>query len=86
MTPAGRRWLLGAVILTAAGVGYGAWVRQRTEGYYIGLSLERLRHAHTSDRQRLRMACLGAHGRLDAAQGHPRQFCVPLLKEAGLLP
>ena len=81
-----RRWLLIPLILSAAGMGYWAWVVQRTEDVYTGVSLERLRNAHISDSQRLRMACLGAHGRLDAARGHPRDFCRPFLREAGLLP
>ena len=81
-----RRWLLIPLILSAAGMGYWAWVVQRTEDVYTGVSLERLRYAHISDSQRLRMACLGAHGRLDAARGHPRDFCRPFLREAGLLP
>jgi hypothetical protein len=67
-------------------MGYWAWVVQRTEDVYTGVSLERLRYAHLSDTQRLRMTCLGAHGRLDAARGHPRDFCRPFLREAGLLP
>lgn len=80
------RWLLIPLALLAAGLGYGSWVSQRTKGYYTGISLERLRYAHLSEQQRLRMACLGAHGRLDAAQGHPRDFCLPFLREASLLP
>ena len=72
--------------LLAAGLGYGAWVAQRNDGVYTGISLERLRYAQLSDQQRLRMTCLGAHGRQDAAQGHPRDFCLPFLKEAGLMP
>jgi hypothetical protein len=74
-----------AVLLTT-GAGYWSWVVQRTEGIYTGLSLERMRYAHLSEEQRLRMTCLGSHGRLDAARGHPRGFCVRFLKEAGLLP
>lgn len=81
-----RRWLLILLALLAAGISYGAWVVKRTEGIYTGFSVERLRYAHLSDSQRLRMACLGAHGRLDAARGHPRDFCRPFLREAGLLP
>jgi hypothetical protein len=81
-----RRWLLIPLILSGAGMGYWAWVVQRTEDVYTGVSLERLRYAHLSDTQRLRMTCLGAHGRLDAARGHPRDFCRPFLREAGLLP
>lgn len=81
-----RRWLLIPVALLVAGVGYAIWVVQRTEGLYTGVSLERLRYAHLSDTQRLQMTCLGAHGRQDAAQGHPRDFCRPFLREAGLLP
>jgi hypothetical protein len=81
-----RRWLLIPLIFSAAGMGYWAWVVQRTEDVYTGVSLERLRYAHFSDTPRLRMTCLGAHGRLDAARGHPRAFCVPFHREAGLLP
>jgi len=81
-----RRWLLIPLALLAAGLGYGAWVVQRTEGYFTGVSLERLRYAHLSDQQRMRMTCLGAHALHDAAQGHPRDFCRPFLREAGLLP
>ena len=81
-----RRWLLIPLILSGACMGYWAWVVQRTEDVYTGVSLERLRYAHISDSQHLRMACLGAHGRQDAAQGHPRDFCSPFLREAGLLP
>jgi hypothetical protein len=80
-----RRWLLIPLILSGAGMGYWAWVVQRTEDVYTGVSLERLRYAHLGDTQRLRMTCLGARGRLDAARGHPRDFCVPFLREAGLL-
>jgi len=74
------------VTLVAVGLSYSRWVRLRTENLYTGLSIERLRYAHLSDVQRLRMTCLGAHGRLDATKGHPRKFCRPFLKEAGLLP
>ena len=81
-----RRWLLIPLILSAAGMGYWAWVVQRTEDVYTGVSVERLRYAHISDSQRLRMAWLGGHGRQDAAQGQPRDFCSPFLREAGLLP
>ena len=61
------RWLLLPLALLMAGLGYWSWVVQRTEGTYTGISLERMRYAHLSDHQRLRMTCLGAHGRLDAA-------------------
>ncbi|MCP9913342.1 hypothetical protein KBZ07_07965 [Cyanobium sp. BA20m-14] len=81
-----RRWLLIPVILSGACMGYWAWLVQRTEDVYTGVSLERLRYAHLSDTQRRRMTCFGAHGRLDAARGHPRDFCRPFLREAGLLP
>lgn len=81
-----RRWLLIFLALLATGLGYGAWVVQRTEGVYTGVSLERLRYAHLSEQQRLRMTCLGAHGLQDAAQGHPRDVCRPFLREAELLP
>ena len=81
-----RRWLLIPLILSGAGMGYWAWVVQRTEGVYTGVSLERLHYAHLSDTHRLRMTCLGARGRLDAARGHPRDVCRPFLREAGLLP
>lgn len=81
-----RRCLLIPLALLIAEVGYWVWVVLRTEGYYTGVSLDRLRYAHLSDTHRLRMACLGAHGRLDAAHGHPMGFCRPFLREAGLLP
>ena len=81
-----RRWSLIRLILAGAGMGYWAWVRPRAEGVYPGVSLERLRYALLSDEQRLRMTCLGSQGRQDAAQGHPRDFCVPFLNEAGLMP
>ena len=67
-------------------MGYWAWVVQRTVGVYTGVSLERLRYAHLSDTQRLRMTCLGARGHLDVARGHPRDVCRPFLRESALLP
>lgn len=76
------RWLLIPLALLAAGFGYGAWVVQRTEDVYTGVSLERLRYAHLSDIKRLQITCLGAHGLQDAAEGHPRDFCRPFLREA----
>lgn len=81
-----RRWLLIPLILLGAGMGYWAWVVQRTEDVYTGVSLERLRYAHLSVTQRLQMTCIGAHGRLDAARGNPRNFCRPFLRKAGQLP
>ena len=81
-----RRWLLPPLAMLMSALGYWAWVVNRTEGIYTGLSLERVRYAHLSDAQRLRMTCLGAHGRQDAAEGHPRVVCLPFLREAGLLP
>lgn len=81
-----RRWLLPPLAVLMAGLGYWAWVMNRTEGIYTGLSPERVRYAHLSDEERLRMTCLGARAQLDAAKGHPRDFCLPFLKEAGLLP
>lgn len=73
-------------ILMAIGISsltlYGAWIYQRTEGYFVGVSWSRLRWAHMSDEQRDRATCLGAHGQQDAAEKHPRDFCkqfkVPL--------
>ena len=59
---------------------------QSTEDVYTEVSLERLGYANLSDTQRLRMTCIGAHCRQDAAQGHPRDLCVLFLNEAGLMP
>ena len=85
MDPMKRGFAITAT-LVAAGLGYCTWARLRTENVYTGFSIERLRYAHFSDNERLRMTCLGAHGRLDAIKGHPREFCRQFLKEAGLLP
>lgn len=79
-------WIVISLTLLATGLSYEAWVVKRTGGVYTGVSLERLRYAHLSDQQRLQMTCLGAHGRQDATLGHPRDFCQPFLKEAGLIP
>lgn len=81
-----RLWLLPPLAVLMGGLGYCAWVVNRTEGTYTRLSQERVRYAHLSDVERLQMTCLGAHGRLDASKGHPSDFCLPFLKEKGLLP
>jgi len=72
--------------LILIGVGYWVWVVHRTEGIYTGISLERLRYAHMSDQQRLRLTCLGARAALDAARGHARDHCLQFLQEANLAP
>jgi hypothetical protein len=80
------KWILPVTLLLAGGIlGYARWVYQRTEGIYTGISAERIKYAHISDADRDRMTCLGAHGRKDLAEGHPRSFCVPIYKKEGLL-
>jgi tRNA(Arg) A34 adenosine deaminase TadA len=73
------------VTLVGAVFCYGTWVWLRTRNVYTGFSIERVRYSHLSDDERLRMTCLSAHGRLDAAQGNPREFCRPFHKEDVLL-
>jgi hypothetical protein len=57
------------------------WVEQRTDGYFAGASAARMRWAYLDDLQQQRSTCLGAHGVLDALQGHPPDFCLPFLPE-----
>lgn len=83
MAPMNRGFAI-TVSLVGAVICYSTWVQLRTKNVYTGVSIERLRYAHLSDNERLGMTCLSAHGRLDATQGHPREFCRPFLAEVGL--
>ena len=80
------RWLVLAMVILISGFSYWSWVVGRTKDFYTGFSMERVRYAHLSHEQRLRLACLGARARLDASQGHSRGFCLRFLKQGGLHP
>lgn len=76
-------WIAAGALLLASGAAalWWRWVEARTEDYFVGASLARVRWTHLTDQQRLRSTCLGAHGVQDALQGHPRDFCLPFLPE-----